>query len=95
MCKKRSVRYLAASVLEDRRTLVGRTVSRIAEDCKAERRNLTSMIAKSMKYWTPPLEEQWIIPMLKELLEVRAGAAVILDVEHDEVKMMIDHLCSS
>ena len=95
MCKKRSVRYLAASVLEDRRTLVGRTVSRIAEDCKAERRNLTSMIAKSMKYWTPPLEEQWRIPMLKELLEVRAGAAVILDVEHDEVKMMIDHLCSS
>ena len=95
MCKKRSVRYLAASVLDDRRTVVGRTVSRIAVDCKVERRNLTSMIAKSMKYWTPPLEEQWKILMLKELLEVRAGAAVILDVEHDEVKMMIDHLCSS
>jgi hypothetical protein len=37
MCKKRSVRYLAASVLDDRRTLVGRTVSRIAVDCKAKR----------------------------------------------------------
>jgi hypothetical protein len=53
------------------------------------------MIAKSMKYWTPPIDEQWRIPMLKELFEVRAGGAVILDVERYEVKMMFDHLCSS
>ena len=70
--------------------MAGRTVSKIAVDCKAERRNLTSKTAKSLKYWTPPLEQQWRISMLKELLAVRAGAAVILDVEHDEVKMMIE-----
>ena len=94
MCKKSSVRYLAASVRDDRRTVAGRTVSKIAVDCKAERRNLTSKTAKSLKYWTPPLEQQWRISMLKELLAVRAGAAVIHEVEHDEVQMMIDHLCS-
>ena len=54
MCKKSCVRYLAASVRDDRRTVAGRTVSRIAVNCNAERRNLTSKIVKSMKYWNPP-----------------------------------------
>lgn len=94
-CKKRSVRYLAALVKDDRRTLTGRTISSIASDCDVVRSSLTPMKTKDMKYKTAPLEEQWRLPILRELLEIRSGQSELPGTDNDELKLMIDHICSS
>ena len=94
-CSKGSVRYLVNLVYNDRRTLTGRTVTKIARDCDVERSTLCSSIAKSLVYRAPPLEEEWRLPLLKELLDVRSGHGQIPGVVLDEVNVMINNICSS
>ena len=61
-CSKGSVRYLVNIVYNDKRTLTGRTVTKIARDCDVERSTLCSSFAKSLVYCAPPLEEEWRLP---------------------------------
>jgi hypothetical protein len=95
-CKKGSVRFLANLVYDDRRTMTGKTVTRIANDCGVERGMLTTSIAKKqISYFSPPVEESWRIPLLKELLEVRDGQAEIPGVNGDDIRLMINDICSN
>ena len=94
-CSKGSVRYLESLVHDDRRTLTGKTLTRMANDCDVERGSLDAKTAKRMVFWKVPEEEQWRIPLLKELLDVRNGAGSIPGIEHEEVDMMINNICSS
>ena len=87
--------YLAALIKDDRRTLTGRTISSIASDCDVVRSSLTPMKTKDMKYKTAPLEEQWRLPILRELLEIRSGQSELLGTDNDELKLMINHIFSS
>ena len=61
--KKRSVRFLANLVKDDRRTLTGKTLSRIAQDCNMERDRLSIQGTREMKYWNTPEEESWRCPL--------------------------------
>ena len=88
-CSKSSVRYLANSVFNDRRTLVGRTVSKIAADCNVERGSLTSITAKMIKYFPTPEEKMWKLPLLLELLSVRSGKDLLPELSSDELDHMI------
>ena len=53
------------------------------------------MKTKEMKYMTAPLEEQWRLPFLRELLEIRSGQSELPGTDNDELKLMIAHICSS
>ena len=93
--QKRSVRYLALLVKNDRRTLVGRTISAIANDCKVDRNFLSYTTVRSLKYWSPPEYETWRCPLLTELLRVRDGATFVPGFKEDEIRILIDDVCSS
>ena len=56
-CKKRSVRYLAALVKDDRRTLTGRTISSIASDCDVVSSSLTPIKDQGDEVHDCPLGE--------------------------------------
>ena len=92
---KGSVRYLANLVFDDRRTLIGRTVTKIANDCNVARSSLTSSDAKNMKYFSTPVEQGWKIPVLLELLTVRERQAMIPGITSDEVNFMITEICTN
>ena len=94
-CPKLSVRYLINLVCDDRRTLVGRTLDRISDECKCDRELLTSVTTKHMRYFVPPPEEEWRIPLVLELLDARGGRADIPGIDTKEINDMIHEVCSN
>ena len=92
-CNKGSVRYLFSLVYNDRRTLTGRTASKIAVDCEVERENLDSKHAKRIEYFSPPPGQTWRIPLLKELLEIQKGNMHVPGLSCDDIKEIIDDIC--
>ena len=68
-CSNRGVGYLANLVYDDRRTLVGRSVSKIARECDISRGSLTSKNVKTLKYFKIAAENEWTVPILVELLK--------------------------
>ena len=88
------VRYLASLVFDDRRTLVGRSVSKIARECNISRGSLNSRNVKSLKYFEIPTENEWTVPILRELLGARDGQMVIPGIDMQEINMMIEDICT-
>ena len=98
-CNKLSVRYLARLNEHDNRTLFGRTLGKLLEECNVpndDTENLTaSLVKKEMKYFKVPEEEQWRIPILLELLQQREGSREISNLTSKEISYIIDYLCIS
>ena len=92
---KGSVRYLANLVRNDRRTLVGRTLTRIAEDCDTQRAVLSTSSVKNLVYWKPLVENEWRIPMLRELVKVQVGESSLDGFDENEVTAMIDDISTT
>ena len=90
---KSSIRYLASLVYDDRRTLVGKTVGRIALDCMVDRSRLNEQNVRNMKYFAPLPEDEWKLELLQELLLVRNGKAEVPGVSNAEVGAIIDEIC--
>ena len=95
ICTKSIVRYLASLVQDDRRTLMGRTLTKFAFDSNVERGSLTTRIIRKMRYSTPPLDEQWRVPLLRELLDVRDGRAAIPGADPQHIDHMISEICNN
>jgi len=57
---------------KDLNTVIGRNLFCIANDCFVNPSNLSKMLVKKqMKYFDVPLEHQWKVPVLQELLSTR------------------------
>ena len=89
-----NVRHLANIVINDRRTLVGRTMTRLATDCNTDRSSLTYNIVKNMQYKTPSVDNSWRLPMLKELLSIRCGEKEVAGFDAEAIDVMIDDICT-
>ena len=94
-CSKGSVRYLASLVKDDHRTLMGRTISKISSDCNVARVSLVSNTVRTMSYFTPPIGEEWRIPLVTELIDVRDGKFSIQDIDPDEINFMLNEICTN
>ena len=92
--KKGSVRYLANLMYNDRRSLMGRSVTNIAVDCRTDRSSLDLGSLKNMSYFPPPLGEEWRIPLAKELIEIRDGKLDVSGVSREAIEEMIDEVCT-
>ena len=73
--------------------MTGQSVSSIARDCKVERSSLSSYQARNLKYFPPLSSDEWRIGLLKELIDIRDGKAVVPDLSNVEVKAMIEEIC--
>ena len=92
-CKKGSVRFLFNLVYDDRRTLTGRSVSKIATDCEVDRSKLDMRQVSKVRYFPPPPGEMWRLPFLEELLEVMNGRAEVPGLRQEEIRDMIEEIC--
>ena len=87
------MRFLFNLVYDDRRTLTGRSVSKIATDCEVDRSKLDMRQVSKVRYFPPPPGEMWRLPFLEELLEVMNGRAEVPGLRQEEIRDMIEEIC--
>ena len=88
------VRQLGNLVRNDRQTRVGRTVTRLAADCKTERSSLTYNIVKNIQYMTPSEDNMWRLPLLEELLSIRCDEKEVVGFDAKAIDAIIDDICT-
>ena len=97
-CSKVNVRFLARLCQADQRTVLGRNLSSLLDQCgtpelKAD--DLTSMMIKRKCCYSRLSDtEQWKASMLKELIEIRDGQLKLENLDAEEVAIIIEHLCT-
>ena len=92
-CNKGSIRYLANLVYDDRRTLTGRSVTNIAVDCGADRMSLNLTCVRNMRYFPPPPGEEWRIPLVKELLDIKDEKLEVPGISTEDIDLIIEEIC--
>ena len=70
-CEKPQLKYLSNLQKSDYRSVFGRNVLNICEEAKAG--NIAEVILSNVSYMTTPPEEEYRIPLVIELLELKAG----------------------
>ena len=71
-CHKLCFRLLVDLSKEDLRTVLCKTLESIAQDCNVQSRNLNKFCVKQiMIYNHIPLDQEWKLPILHELLKVK------------------------
>ena len=91
---KMAVRLLSNLCKNNRMTTLGKNIWNIAEDCNCEPIFLTKCrIKSSLKFSILSEENEWKIPILKELVSVRLDKLNIPGFEMDEVSAIIRQLC--
>ena len=73
---------------------MGRNLGSIAADLHGDSVTAANVKLK-LKYFPVPADETWRVDMLKELLEVRSGLAVLPNLEPDDISEMIAILCTT
>ena len=90
---KLGVRFLAGISESDRRTVMGRSISRLADETgTAAAGHSPSVIKSRMKYFRVPEDQGWRIPLLKELVNVKKEIPGFSD---SELRTMKNYLCTT
>ena len=96
---KFNVRFLARLFQTDYRTVMGRTIGSLLDQCSLNVSRADDLTAKVVKnncsYFRMPETEQWRAPLLKELINIRDGQLLLGNFDTEEIKFAIDHLCLS
>ena len=93
---KYPVRVMASLCTTDRRTVLGRSLSKISRECGLARwdsdKISSTMFKKEMKYFLVPPAEKWRTGFLGELLDNRLKVPGFDD---DDIQEMVNYLCQS
>ena len=92
-----SVINLIATINEkDSRTIHGNNLKNIANDCGTTIEDLSSYIVKKeMKFFRVPHEEQWRIPLVKELMETKHGDLKLSELDNNDLNEMVKMLTTT
>ena len=96
-CSKFCVRYLARLAEQDMRTVMGRTLHHLMQQCTVNQLEDLSpvLIKKSLKYIAIPEAEDWRIPLALELKDIRDGKSTLSDFSKSEVEELLAFVCTS
>ena len=95
-CKKSLLRVLSNCNKNDLRTVYGANLYKIAKECNLETNELNSSIVKTkMKYFPLPENESWRVPLIKELLAVKAQGLTLQGFTNKEIDEIIVDACTS
>ena len=94
-CHKLCIRLLVDLSKHDLRTVLCKNLESIAQDCNVQSRNLNKFCVKqNMIYNHIPLDQEWKLPILHELLKVKEDNFVLNNFVDIEIATMINFLCS-
>ena len=91
---KLCIRFLSSLCKNDLNTALGRNLFSIANDCSVNLSNLSKMLVKKqMKYFDVPLDHEWKVPVLQELLNTRMNNLFVEGFNDYVITEMINMLC--
>ena len=97
--KKTPVRFLARLCESDQRTVLGRTLTRIAEDTSIRSNDLNKLpsnfVKQNLPYWPLPEAEKWRLSFCEELLALRTDELVLDGFSVNEREEILKHVCVS
>ena len=93
--KKVCVRYLARLVKDDRRTLVGKTLSKLALELNCDRSAVSASLVKRLDYHPISDQEKWRVPLIMELIDARKRRLVIPGFNLDEIEDLLSEVATS
>ena len=84
---KLGVRFLARLNENDNRTLLGRTLGSLAQECCVNDIGslAPSLVKKMCPYFSVPELEKWRIPIVKELLSIHEGLLSLENIRKEEI----------
>ena len=85
-CDRPNLKYLANLQKSDCRSVFGRNVRNICQYSQVE--HISDVNISDVSYVSVPVEEEWRIPLVKELLEIRAGRCLSI-LKEKEVEKLI------
>ena len=89
------IRCLSNLCKNDLNTVLGRNIFSIANDCSVNHSDLSKMLVKKqLKYFDVPLEHEWKVPVLQELLSTRMNNLYVEGFDDYVITEMINMLCS-
>ena len=95
-CRKPAVRVLGRLCEINSRTVLGSNLRNIAAECGHTRTELSPKIVKEkLEFKKVPIDEEWKIQFVKELLMIRAREVLVDNFENTEFDELIDFLCTS
>ena len=90
------IRFLMRLAADDLRTVLGRTLNRIAADVNVNVDDLNGKIVKmKMKYEQLPDGETWRVPLGLQLMAVRDGRDFVPGFTDDDILTMLSYTCIS
>ena len=96
---KFSIRFLARLAERDKRTVLGRTLEYLLQECKLDNSQLdklsSNLVKKNLVYARQESDELWKSSLAKELLDVRTNKLEISGFNEDEVEEMLAYTCTS
>ena len=86
-CDKPHIKYLMSLQKTDHRSIFGSNIANICFEAQVE--DISEVQISNISYASTPPEEEWRIPILLELLEIRAGR-LESSLTVEEIKDLID-----
>ena len=94
--EKLPIRILARLQEYDEMSVLGRCLSKLSTLCNVDRSCLNAKIVKEKICYQPvPDSEAWRIPIAYELLQYREDNFVIPGFDRDEMKELLDYVCTT
>ena len=86
---------LAKLYEKDLRTVYGNNLRRISNMCGQELKDLsTTMIKNKVKYRILPKDEEWRIPIVKEMIFARENNIAIEGLTRRDVNTILNYVCT-
>ena len=93
---KQAVRLLSSICYYDERSVFKKNLTNIAKDCEIEVCKLTPNIVKTnMQYVKTPIEDEWRIPLLQNLIRIRTNEWTLPGFDHKEFNLLINDVCTT
>ena len=89
-CKKLSIRILANLRKNDFNTVYKFTFHVIARDCNTNVNNFDKIVKQNVKFCETSAENEWKIPLLKELFDIRSMYYLLNEFEDQEINYRHD-----
>ena len=90
------MRFLEHLAVNDKRTVLGSNLERIAGECGCGIEQLTSKVVKSrLRYVNVPNDQEWRVHLASELYDIRNESRTIPGFSSDEIECMLQYVCIS
>ena len=95
-CNKPVIRLLSALCKSDNRTTYCNNLFNIANECNLKIANLSHNDVKtSLSYFPVPLNQEWRIDLLLNIINIKCNNLDIDDFDNDELNEILYYVCSS